>query len=410
MRRAIAIMVVGIIGLGCQEHATVSLTPAQQKKINLHILKASPKPAHPLNVIIEDQVKLLGYDISTRRAKPGDTITVTYYLEALAEKMGDNQIFVHFQGRLNDRRAWMNLDHHPVEGLLPLREMKKGQIIKDVQTFKIKTGFPAGQAQLYWGLWRGQYRLKIENAKDVKHDKDGRVIITQIEILPGKTSTPKPQAQADAIQLAPDTEITIDGKLDEPSWAKAPWTAHWMRPDGKPGKAPLTRAKFTWSQTHLYIAVEAIDDDIWSTLTDRDADTWTQEVVEVFIDADGDRKDYLELQVTPANVVFDARFPTYRSELSKARAWDMEGLETAVHVNGTLNERTDRDQGYTVELALPLAAIPGAKRPVKVGQTWRVNLFRFDWPKGGRQQAAAFSPPIVPDFHALNRFGRLRFK
>ena len=360
----------------------MSLTPGQQKKIQQHILSEAPTPQYLVNAVIEDQIKLIGYDINTRRAKPGDLVTVTYYLEALADKMGDNQIFVHFQGRPNDRRAWMNLDHHPVEGLLPLRDFKKGQVVKDVQTFKIKEGFPAGKAKIYWGLWRGQYRLKISNADTVKHDKDGRVIISDITILPRQPQSKAPTATADAIQIDAETTITIDGKLDEPGWAQIKWTSPWGRPDGKPGLAPKTRAKFAWSKTHLFIAVEATDDDVWSTLTKRDSDTWTQEVIEIFIDADGDLKDYLEIQVTPANVVFDARFPTYRSDLAKARSWNLPGLQTAVHVDGTLNQRTDKDTAYTVEVALPVNAIPGAKKPIQAGQTWKLNLFRFDWPKG----------------------------
>ena len=70
-----------------------------------------------MGAIIEDQVRLIGYDIDKTEVKAGDEFVVTYYIEALAEVMADNMVFVHFQGRKNDRRAWMNLDHHLVEGL-----------------------------------------------------------------------------------------------------------------------------------------------------------------------------------------------------------------------------------------------------------------------------------------------------
>ena len=98
---------------------------------------------------------------------------------------------------------------------------------------------------------------------------------------------------------------------------------------------------------------------MFATLTQRDSDTWTQEVIELFIDADGDRKDYIELQVTPANVVFDARFPRYRSNLKAARAWNMKGLQTGAYVDGTLNKRDDVDTRFTVEFAVPLGEVPG---------------------------------------------------
>ena len=88
----------------------------------------------------------------------------------------------------------------------------------------------------------------------------------------------------------------------------------------------------------------------------------------------------------------------------------MKGLKTAVHVNGTLNQRDDKDRSWVVEMAIPAAEVPGAKQPLKAGHSWRANLFRFDHPAGQkRQDAASFSPPIVPDFHALDAFGTIRF-
>ena len=394
----------------CQEHAEVSLTPGQQKKVQAHLLSAAPTPKTPIGAVIENQVRLIGVDVDKTTVKPGDTVTVTYYLEALAEKPDDTMIFVHFQGRKNDRAAWQNLDHHPIEGLYPLRQFKKGQWLKDVHRFTVKPDFSGGEAKIYWGLFRGNYRLKISNADKVPSDDENRVIVATLMVEGAKLATPsRSLPTATTSRLRPGESLTVDGKLDEPVWGRARWTPHWTSPDGKNGPAPKTRAKFAWDDAHLYVAVAAEDDDIWSTFTERDSNTWEQEVIEIFIDADGDRKDYLELQVTPANVVFDARFAAHRSDLAAARAWNMEGFKTAVQVDGTLNQRDDKDRGYTIEMAIPIAEVPGAAKTPAVGARWLVNLFRWDLPKDGRQRAAAWSPPIRGDFHALDRFGALRF-
>jgi hypothetical protein len=50
-----------------------------------------------------------------------------------------------------------------------------------------------------------------------------------------------------------------------------------------------------------------------------------------------------------------------------------------------------------------------AKLPPTPGDVWRVNLFRMDVPSGKPQQASAWSPPMVGDFHALDKFGDLVF-
>ncbi|MFN3201832.1 MAG: carbohydrate-binding family 9-like protein [Bradymonadia bacterium] len=393
---------------GCSEHLEATITPAQQKKVDAHLLSEAPTPKFPIGAIIEDQVKLIGLDLDRTEFKPGDQLTVTWYIEALVDGREDNMLFVHLQGRPNDSQAWMNLDHHPVEGLLPLRKLKKGQIVKDVQTFTIRPDFTPGDAGLYWGLWRGNHRLKISNIDAVPHDKEGRVLGAKVKIKGDPRAKPKlPSASATA--LNPGETITLDGQMNEAAWSRAVWTPYWTDPRGRGAPSPKTRARFLWSDTHLYVGVFAEDEDVWSDFTDRDSNTWEQEVIELFIDADGDAKDYLELQVTPANVVFDARFARHRSDLATARAWNMKGFETAVHVDGTVNKRDDRDRSYSVEMAIPIAEVPGAMNPLAHGQHWRVNLFRWDKPKSGRQVASAFSPPIVPDFHALKRFGRLNF-
>lgn len=391
----------------CSEHAALTLTPGQQKKVEAAIVTEA-HPQRTVGATIEDQVRLIGVDIDKAEVAPGQTFTVTYYIEALSDSMGDNNLFVHLQGRKNDRKAWMNLDHHPVEGLLPLRDLKKGQIVKDVQRVTVSPDFSYGEAKIYWGLWRGEYRLKIANADKAPHDDEGRVIAGSILI---KGPRPElPEASAIRIEGEAAKPLTIDGKLDEPAWQQAVWTKPFVAPNGGDGAAPSTKAAFLWTPTTLYVGVVAEDDDVWTDFKDRDSNTWEQEVVEVFLDPDGDRKDYLELQVTPANVVFDARFAAHRSDLAAARAWNMPGLETGAHVDGTLNVRDDKDKGFSIEMAIPVAEAPGAPHnPIAAGDVWRANLFRWDWPKGGKQAAAAFSPPVVPDFHALDKFGRIRF-
>lgn len=413
MRWGLGLLALAALG-ACSEYDEPTLTPGQKKKVQAHLV-TDAKPQHPIGAIIEDQAELIGYDIDKTSLKPGETFRITFYIKALADRMDDNKIFVHLQGRKGDRAAWMNLDHHPVDDLHPLRKLKKGQIVKDVQTVTVKPDFTPGRAGIYWGLWKGRHRLKFKNKGQgkVKVDNEGRLIVTRLTIE-GDAKAAREKALAKlplgiASKLPAGSTITIDGKLDDAAWQPLRWTKYWTAPDGSKRPAPRTRAKFAWDDEYLYVGVHSLDDDVWGTFTERDSNTWEQEVIELFIDANGDKKNYLELQVTPANVVFDAKFVRHRSDLKAARAWNMDGLKTGAHVDGTLNERDDVDKGWSVEFAVPFAQTPGSRTPPPHGAIWRVNLFRWDAPKGGRQKAAAFSPPVVGDFHALDRFGRLRF-
>jgi hypothetical protein len=55
-----------------------------------------------------------------------------------------------------------------------------------------------------------------------------------------------------------------------------------------------------------------------------------------------------------------------------------------VHVRGTLNDPSDIDQGWSVEIAFPWAALAkyhagDRASPPEPGDTWRVNFSRVQW-------------------------------
>jgi hypothetical protein len=171
-----------------------------------------------------------------------------------------------------------------------------------------------------------------------------------------------------------------------------------------------TQARVLWDDERIYVAFICEDDDVWAREGRKNDDPiYEDEVVEVFIDADGDGRTYNEVEVSPANVQFDAQFPSYRSNLKEALAW-RSGMVSAVRIDGTLNDSSDRDRGWRAELSIPiaqLAAVPG--RP-KRGDRWRFNLFRIDTKnRAGAWDGAALSPPLRGDFHALDRFATLVF-
>jgi hypothetical protein len=136
------------------------------------------------------------------------------------------------------------------------------------------------------------------------------------------------------------------------------------------------------------------------------------------IDADGDGKGYVEFQVEPAGNVFDTYLLSwlkYENEVDPNRKpydWHSK-IKAAVKVDGTLNKRNDQDKGWVAEVAIPLADVAGLDTTQKIapkqGDVWRLNLFRMDSPEGKPQVASGWSPPLVGDFHKLDRFGELAF-
>ncbi len=68
----------------------------------------------------------------------------------------------------------------------------------------------------------------------------------------------------------------------------------------------------------------------WHTMTTRDDHIWEEEVVEIFLDADGSGRNYAELEISPANVVCDLRVVSPWPSLISLTEWDWDGMTTEV--------------------------------------------------------------------------------
>ncbi len=203
------------------------------------------------------------------------------------------------------------------------------------------------------------------------------------------------------------TPPIIDGRLDELVWNLAQVTSEFVYSDAR-AKAPLPcRARVVWTDHAVYFAFVVVDHDIIAPHTMRDGPLYTRDVVEVFIDSNGDTTDYFEFEVSPRGTVFDAYFPSYRENLERSKQFTAASFERAVHVNGTLDS-AQADRGYTVEMKVSYSDLGLAGAP-KAGERWRINMFRIDYHGPDDADYTAWNAPLVGDFHALDRFGQLRF-
>lgn len=197
---------------------------------------------------------------------------------------------------------------------------------------------------------------------------------------------------------APRGDVTVDGKLDEEVWTRDSYPLVSSL-DGEPSPDYDTRVWVAWNDDALFVAGQIPDEDIWSEYRDQDDPLYKQEAFEVFVAADASGEQYIELQVNAHNTTFDAFFPRYRKGDEE---WDS-AWKTAVALDGTANERGDRDVGWTVEAAIPWDEICAKTRldcPPQAGHGLRLNVFRLEKPDRKRQLGLALSPTLVPDFHA----------
>ena len=195
----------------------------------------------------------------------------------------------------------------------------------------------------------------------------------------------EPFAPRQAVCYRAASPLKIDGRLDEAAWTAAAWSELFVDIEGRIRAAPRfrTRVKMLWDDEFFYVAADIEEPDVWATLTGRDSVIYHDNDFEVFIDPDGDTHDYYELEINALNTVWDLMLlRPYRDGGPAVNAWDIAGLKTAVHVRGTLNTPGDRDEGWSVEIAMPWKilreAAPGRRAPV-AGDQWRVNFSRVEW-------------------------------
>ena len=249
-----------------------------------------------------------------------------------------------------------------------------------------------------------------------------------VEAGAGVADAPGLAPAAPAWYAAPrrDGELVIDGRLDEAAWAEAPWTTAFVDIEGAARPLPehVTRARMLWDDTHLYVAAELAEPHVWGTLTEHDSIIYRDNDFEVFLDPDGDGRWYGEFEVNALNTLFDLRLDRAYNRGGRAIiGWSPPDVHVGVDVRGTLNDPTDVDEAWTVELAIPFACLAdhtSVAVPPEPGDVWRLNFSRVQWQhdvvdgayvkrEGVREDNWVWSPQFEVNMHLPRRWGFVEF-
>lgn len=178
--------------------------------------------------------------------------------------------------------------------------------------------------------------------------------------------------------------VIVDGAINDSAWQQAAWTTYFQDIEGtaKPTPDEQTRVKMLWDDSCLYIAAQLQESNVWATLKRHDDIVFNNNDFEVFIDPDNNTHQYFEIEVNALNTLFDLFLnKPYRNKGNAMINWDVENMKSAVQVQGTLNNPNDKDEGWTVEMAIPFKSISlgnNVQVPTE-GSTWRINFSRVEW-------------------------------
>ena len=225
--------------------------------------------------------------------------------------------------------------------------------------------------------------------------------------------------------------IKVDGKLNEHSWKQAVLISDFEDIEGanKPKPTFRTTVKMMWDSQYLYIGAVLEEPHLWGTLKKQDDIIYRDHDFEVFIDPMGDGEQYFEIEINVLGTIMDLFMnKPYKKGGTFDMGWNTTGILSKVIANGTINDNSDIDSGWTVEMAIPFKAISRFNRTASPSTTnpWRINFSRVQWTlesdgKTYRKKLNQNNNPIsehnwvwnptgVIDMHVPVKWGYLYFK
>jgi hypothetical protein len=369
-----------------------------------HLLQAPPAIDTRRDVDLGGKVVYLGNTTSTPRIVPGQLFKITHYWKVVAPVGGGWSVFSSVRGAPNTA-DFMSLLPTDMQRAHKPETWRADEIIEDEQEIVLRSDWRSNEANLVLGLIAsGKHgdgdRMPARGANVV----DSAIIARTFEVDLSK-APPPPGTVYVPYAKGP---ITIDGKADDPGWVGAAQSQDFVTATGGPEPAGKATAKLTWDDQNLYLFASVVDPEVYSEFKNHDDPLWKGDAIEVFIDADGNKRGYVELQVNPNNATFDSWFPGGRAAKGDEE-WDS-GIVTAVVVRGTADRLGDTDAGWDVEVAIPWAVAKGRDEamaidtPPHVGDRWKLNVVRVDRPKqtGGKDAASSWNRISFADWHGLD--------
>ena len=210
--------------------------------------------------------------------------------------------------------------------------------------------------------------------------------------------------------------ITADGKMDEPSWKDAEVRSfdYFFRMD-KPADEQKSKFRMLWDDTNLYLFYEFEDTSLTARETGYDGRPYLDDCAEFFC------------VPVPDSVYMHYGFEVniLKAKYDYIMLWQFDNgrnvfipdynpvYEVGVTYDGTINDDTDTDKGWTMEFVIPLHVFRGFNIRNLNGKQWAFQAVRQDRNKVDdrfRSTSTLFPTYDVRlDVHPPYRFGLMEF-
>jgi len=212
--------------------------------------------------------------------------------------------------------------------------------------------------------------------------------------------------------------ILVDGKMEEDIWKKTETrTLNYFYSVEKEDDEQETVFRMLWDEKNLYLFYDMKDKYLTARETKSDGEPYLDDCAEIFFITAPDSLDThfgYELNLNKASNDF-IYFNDYYSGKDVVYKSFNPDFKVAVTYSGTINDNSDIDQGWTMELAIPITNFGelGQIVPIKEGARWAFLALRQDRndAAGKRRSTSTIFPiyDISKNVHQANRFGLLEF-
>lgn len=206
--------------------------------------------------------------------------------------------------------------------------------------------------------------------------------------------------------------VTPDGVAAEEVWSRAqpyPLLPPRDRNGGTGCRQPGT-VRFAYDDRFLYVLAELDDDDV---VQEEERDNRhlyeTGDVLELFLWPEG-KAHYWEIYAAPNGRRSMLFFPGAGRKIFLTARQEHTRLRAGARVDGTLNDWSDRDRGWTAEIAIPLEELTRYGDPFGASGNWRAMAARYNYSVTLPEiEYSATSPLPKTDFHLREAYGKLVF-
>ncbi len=200
-------------------------------------------------------------------------------------------------------------------------------------------------------------------------------------------------------------KINVDGDLSD--W-KTPFLGPFVIHDSGAKATQNTFVSLSWNDENLYIAYRSTDSKIVGSSQKKDSHFFaTDDLVEIFIDPDGDGQNYVEIGVNAFSSNYDILLKCISplcGGWNTSIAFDITGMEAQSKIT---------PEGFNTEIKISFSSLEtiqnGNFNKPKPGTKWRGNAFRIDYGNTTEYLALQHYKSLSFGFHQPQEFAFFEF-